>query len=158
MAVGIDCKLIEIESYPGVYDVQLDALGDVATEDSFDTGIFVSLFTDKRAEPSQIARPEDRRGWIGNERTPGFQVGSYLWLFEQSRLTRDVANSIEDASEGALRWMIDDGYAVSVRGAMSLFGSERGSLTLSIIKPDGTVETPLFDLWDLTGITWGVEV
>jgi len=155
MAVGIDAKLVELSWQPGTFDLQLDANGDIATEDSFDSAIFCSLFTDRRASSSQIALPELRRGWIGDERTPGFQMGSVLWLYEMSRLNRTTANGIEDAAVQALGWMVDEGYAVAVEADMTLEGPEQGTLEIRLTKPTGEVETRLWNLWALTGMDFG---
>ena len=155
MAVGIDVQLFEMTDHHGVYDLQLDANGDVATIDAFDTAIFVSLFADARASDSQVQRPEDRRGWIGNERTPGFEMGGLLWIWDQPRLNRDTANGIEDAAQGALSWLVTDGYALAVSATATLQGPEKLTLTIDITQPDGTVESRQFDLWALTGTVFG---
>ena len=85
---GIDAKLVEIGG--GLYDIQLGDDGDILTEDAFDTAIIVSIFSDRRADESEALIPEMRRGWIGNESTPGIEIGSKLWLYEQARLTRTI--------------------------------------------------------------------
>ncbi len=150
MGTGIDCKL-SFDAVRGQYDLALDSLGDIETEDSFSTAILVSLFTDARASADQVPAPELRRGWIGNERTPGFQMGGLLWLFDQARLNRSTANEIEDAAEGALRWMVDEGYAKAVRAKANLVGPEKLTLDVFITQPQGEVESLSFDLWKLTG-------
>lgn len=146
---GIDAVLQEIPG--GAYDLKIGFDGDLETEDSFDTAIIVSLFTDARANESEVLEASRRRGWIGNERTPGFQVGSKLWLLEQSRLTRTVMNQARDESRDALRWMVEDELAVSIGNARAF--QESGSLFLEVTiqRTSSEVEKRLFELWSATG-------
>ncbi len=157
-APGIDVKLRDSPLAPGTVDIQLDSTGDIAHEDSWDTAIYVSLFTDARATEDQMPIPERRRGWGGNERTPGQQMGGLLWLFEQPRMDRDLANALEDAADGALQWMVTEGYARSVKSTVTLINTERLNLAIRIVHVDGRVEEPLFELWENTGKTFLQEV
>lgn len=154
---GIDVKLRLSDIVDTAYDIQIGTDGDVVTEDSFDTAIVVSLFTDARALPSQVALPERRRGWIGNERTPGKQMGGILWLFEQQRLNRKTANEIEDAAQQALQWMIDEQYAIAVSAVASIKSATTLTLEILVTKPSGEVESRLFNLWEGTGQTFLAE-
>lgn len=155
---GIDVKLVRSTIVPGVFDLQLDAAGDIATEDSFDTAISVSLFTDARASETQVVLPELRRGWVGNERTPGFQMGGHLWLFQMPRLNQVTANALKDAARGALRWLVEDGFALQIRTEIFLIDSERARLEILITKPNGETETKQFNLWSNSGRTFGEPV
>ena len=154
----IDALLHEIPGSPGLYDISFDENGDIASGDQFDTAIVVSLFSDARADESQVAIPELRRGWIGNEETPGDQLGGYLWLFEQSRLTGSLLSDIEDAARGSLRWKVEDGYAESVSAKASREDERRLRLEIQIAAPTGEVETKLFYLWRQTGAAFEAEV
>lgn len=154
----MDVKLRESPLAPGVADLQLDANGDIAHEESWDTAIFVSLFTDARAEPHQVPVPERRRGWGGNERTPGRQMGGVLWLFEMPRMDRRTANAIEDAAELCLAWMVKEGYATRVKAVATLVDTTRLDLEITITYPDSPVETRLYELWENTGKTFFQEV
>lgn len=152
---GIDAKLQRLSN--GVYDIQIDKSGDIATEDSFDTAIIVSLLSDRRASPDEILESQRRRGWIGNEATPGFEIGSKLWLFEQTRITRTIMNQMVDAAREALEWMVDAGLAISIRSveveplppSSPIVGVQ---LTVDILRSVSKVEQRLFQLWDITGV------
>ena len=74
MPVGIDACLEDLGN--GAYDIQIASNGDILTQDFFDTYILVSLFSNRRANESEVLVPELRGGWIGNESTPGFEQGS----------------------------------------------------------------------------------
>ncbi len=147
----IDAKLQELSG--GVYDLKIGFDGDIETEDAFNTYIIVALLSDQRADASEIRQPERRRGWIGNEHTPGFQLGSKLWLFEQRRVTRTVMNGLEDTAVDALQSMVDEDLAVAVRGVDVRVTASGLALDLEILRPLDRVEKRHFDLWTNTGVS-----
>lgn len=153
---NLDAVLQEIDG--GVYDLKIGFDGDLETADFFDTSLVVSILSDKRANSSEILDSSKRRGWIGNEvRDDGFELGSKLWIYEQSRLTRTVMNSIEDVVREALQWMVDDGFAVSIRSvrveplppSSPVVGI---GVTVAILRPQSEVVTRFFNLWTDTGV------
>lgn len=147
---GIDAVLQELDG--GVYDIKIGFDGDIETEDSFDTYILVALFSDKRADASEILDPQRRRGWIGNEHTPDFELGSKLWLYEQSRLTRAVQNAVSAEAVDALQSLVDEDLAVSVRGAELEATVDGASLMVEIERSPSRVEKRHFDFWQKTGV------
>lgn len=149
MATGIDADLVLTDE--GFYDFQLDADGDIKSEDSFDAAIIVSLFAEKRASASEIKQPELRRGWIGNQ-GEDFEIGSKIWLFEQARLTRTTLNGITDAAASALQWFVLDSFAIAIRSAETELTTDGVRLILVIERPDGAAETRVFNLWENTGL------
>ncbi len=149
MTVGIDAKLTSVGE---LYDFSIDSNGDIESEDFFDTAILVSLFAEKRANESEVLNPLFRRGWIGNEVTPGFEIGSKIWLYEQSRLTNSVLNGITTATKQALQWLVDDGFAVSIDD-VEAFVTETGiNLTVIIRRPNSKVDKRYYTLWDNTAL------
>ena len=148
--IGIDAVLAPLEG--GAWDMQIGPDGDVLTRDSFDTYILVALFTDARASESEVARPERRRGWVGNEYTPGFEMGGKLWLWtEQRRLTRSTINGIQSAAIDALQSMVEEDLAVAVRNARAVVEDDGLSLEVDILRPGSQVEKRHYDLWQNTG-------
>jgi len=148
---GIDAVLQELPG--GFFDIKIGFDGDVETEDAFDTAIKVSLFTDARADESQVSESNRRRGWIGNEFTPEFEIGSLLWLFEQARLTRTIMNEIEDEARTALQWLVDDGLAVAITNVSATSTAQgRLILELTIERTTSVVERRFFELWQNTGV------
>jgi len=149
MTVGIDATLVPV---PGTqtFDMTIDAEGDIASQDSFDAAIVVSLFTDARASESEEWHPEHRRGWIGNEATPGIQIGSKLWLLEQRRLTQTTANDARDFAKAALDWMVGDEHALSVSSTATVT-PDGLALRVDITRPNSQVVQRFYDLWDNTG-------
>lgn len=136
----------------GYFDFTIAENGDINTADFFDTAILVSIYEEKRAAPEEVALPEQRRGWIGNESTPDFERGSKIWLYQQSRLTRDIINNIIAASDECLQWLVDQEYAVDVRSDVSLVGG-RVFLNVTIQRPDSTTIRKDLFLWDNSGVT-----
>lgn len=143
---GYDAVLTEVN---GAYDISLAENGDILTRDSFETALLMSLWGERRAAASEMPVPELRRGWIGNESTPGWENGSKLWLYEQSRATRTVLNGIETAVANGLQWLVDDGLAIRVTVSARLT-SGNISVLAEIERPNSTVERRYFDLWENT--------
>ena len=150
MTVGIDARLKLISG--DLYDLDLIYTGDIASEDFFDTAIIVSLFAERRANESEVAESRQQRGWIGNESTPGFEMGSKLWLYEQSRLTRSVLNGIETAARDSLQWLVDDGFAIRITRVKATATITGINLEIVITRPNSQVERRYFDLWDKTAV------
>ena len=150
MTVGIDVVLQEIEG--GFYDIQIGDDGDLVTSDSFDTAILMSLLMDQRATASEVAASQLRRGWIGNEATPGIEMGSKIWLYSQARNTRSTASGIASEAQAALQWMVDNDHAVSV-SATAEPTVDGVALSVTLERPSGLVERRLVELWDNTGVS-----
>lgn len=147
---GTDAVMTKEGRITGYYDFSLTDDGDILTEDFFDTAILMSFFCERRAASSEIPDSQRRRGWIGNESTPGFDIGSKIWLYEQARIDRNTLNGINDAANASLQWMIDDAIAVSVRSS-STFTDDNINLEVVITRPNSKVEKRYFTLWENTG-------
>lgn len=140
-----------IDNELGVYDFTLDSEGDINTKNFFDTSILMSLFAERRATSAEIPTSHLRRGWIGNESSDDFEIGSKLWLYEQARLNLDSINGIKSAIKEGLKWMVDDGIAISI--TVGVVVSDNTTIVEVIItKPNSKVEHMYFDLWENTGI------
>ncbi len=136
----------------GHFDFSIDENGDILQADFFDTAILVSVYEEKRASSSEVQLPEQRRGWIGNESITNFERGSKIWLYEQSRLTREVINNIINAANESLAWLVSDGFAVGVASDVNL-KKGRVFLNITIQRPASiTTQKELF-LWDNSGVT-----
>lgn len=146
---GIDAVLVPFRE---TFDIQIAADGDIDTEDSFDTAITIALLTDRRADPSEVLLSERRRGWIGNEHTPGFEIGSKLWLFEMARLTATVVAEFEAEVVQALSTLVDEGLAEAIRSADLEVTTNGVRLTVSIQRDHSRAEKRYFKFWDKTGV------
>jgi phage gp46-like protein len=151
MSVGKTTDAVLAADTTGLYDFSLDASGDILTEDFFDTGILMSIFCERRAIASEMPASHLRRGWIGNESTPGFEIGSKVWLYEQARLTRATLNGINSVIKESLQWMIDDNIALEIAAASTLSQNNSITVEVTVTRPNSKVEKRYFELWENTG-------
>lgn len=151
MSVGKITDAVLLKDNSGIYDFSLDETGDIKTEDFFDTSILMSIFCERRASANEMPASHYRRGWIGNESTPSFEIGSKVWLFEQSRLTRETLNGINSVVKEGLQWMIDDKIALEILVSSSLGQNNSIAIEVIITRPNSKVEKRYFELWENTG-------
>lgn len=143
---------IKLEMNNGVFDIVIEN-GDFANEDGLDTAIWVSLFTDSRADVSQVLVPENRRGWMGNlvSEIPERQLGGLLWLAEQRRLNQDTLNENIDHVRKSLEWMVIDGIAVEMDVIGQIIPRTGIAANVTITSKDGVTSNHYIELWRLTG-------
>jgi len=138
---------VELNTLKGYHDISFED-GDFKKLKGFDTAIFISLMTDARASVNQVPQPERRRGWIGNLNNP-VELGSLVWLYEQSKLITATVNGVTDQARKSLQWLIDFSYATDVtvtstRDRNSIFAD------IDIEHADSSVETVRLTLWENT--------
>jgi phage gp46-like protein len=128
--------------------------GGIVVDDFFDSAILVSIYEEKRAAVEEVEPPELRRGWMGNiSNQNNFERGSKIWLYEQSRLDRDIMSAIETAADEALAWFVTDGLALSVVTKVTIASSGAINLNIQLQRPGSiTINRDLF-LWDNSGKT-----
>lgn len=85
-------------------------------DDGLQTSVIISLFTDRRAEASDLpagANGADRRGWWGDSfaDVEGDKIGSRLWLLAREKQTQATLLKARDFALEALQWLLDDGIA-----------------------------------------------
>lgn len=144
---GIDLALEQID---GVFDVSIDlATGDFKLVDGFETALTMSLFCERRADESEVPTAELRRGWWGNEVGPeGFEIGSKLWLLDQSRKLQKTLNDTIDFARDGTKWFIDDGHLVSIDITS---GFNNGlNLDLKLNRSNSATESFSYELWENT--------
>lgn len=121
--------------------------GALTSGDDLETAVLISLFTDRVAEATDIPPDggDDRRGWWGDE-DEDVPIGSRLWLLDRSRLTPAVANTARIYIEEALKWLVDDEVATSVKALTAISGASQLNSIVTITRSDGTV-VPLKFNW-----------
>ena len=155
----IDIKLTNVSDaidILGYFDITVDENGDIEKEDGFDTNIIMSLFCERRATVDEVVDPISRRGWWGNtlSDTPGFEIGSKLWLLDQSKLTQGNVNLSSQYAEQALKWLIDGDFVRSVVVSSTpayIASSPNITLKIDLIRLDNEVEYKYFNIWEATG-------
>jgi phage gp46-like protein len=127
--------------------------GDFVEEDGFDTAIYLSLLTDARAPENRAPIPEKRRGWLGNLVSPveGRDLGSLLWLTDQSRLIPNTLNESINWFQLALNHFVEDGLAKSVVVTGDIIPKLGIELKAVITSASGKTSTHYVKLWELTG-------
>ncbi|ECR7610292.1 hypothetical protein F2C03_07000 [Salmonella enterica] len=116
---------------------------DLLTDDSIETAVIISLFTDRRAEPGDDI-PDgttNRRGWWGDtySETP---IGSRLWLLSREKQLSSVLGRAEQYAAEALQWLIDDGLAATIAITATNPENEVLALRIDITLPDGSPLPP----------------
>lgn len=93
-----------------VYDFSVTESGDFETDSTIENPLNASLFTNARADISEVPIAKDRDGWWGNElyETIGHQFGSKLHLLKQRRFSEETKNIVIDYIRKGLQWLIDD--------------------------------------------------
>jgi len=138
----------------GLFDISFSETGDFSLAPGFETALEMSIFCERRASPVEVPEAIRRRGWIGNVLSDfvGFEIGSKLWLFEQSRLTNLVLNGVKDAVSESVDWLIDDELVKNITTSIAKVNST-GTITLllTIEFSSSQVEQRFFDLWEKTG-------
>ena len=148
MTTAIDIRLTRDQR--GLFDMTIGADGDFTQTPGMDTSLVMSLGVDARADGSEVAAPERRRGWWGNELdATGFEIGSKLWLLDQARKTQTTANRGRDYAKKALEWLVTDGYADDVVVSPS-FISDGIALSIDIHRANSVTESLAYELWEHT--------
>ena len=148
--MSIDVKIEQ--NFENVFDISI-LNGDLEAVEGFETALYLSLCTDARADASQVALPEDRRGWVGDLVSPveGRPLGGYLWLVEQRRLVQATVNEAVDYTRKALNWMIEDGLLIDVEVLGEIVVGSGIALEINLTPPNGRTSTHYVKLWELTG-------
>lgn len=93
-------------------EIDIAETADLAGDDTIRTAILLSLFTDRRADPSEIPRfQSDPRGYWGDHISQSqFRTGSRLWLHTRSKNSPIEVAQIVTSCREALDWLIEDGH------------------------------------------------
>jgi phage gp46-like protein len=149
----LDIKLQRKEELGDLYDINI-LNGDIETTATFDTNLQVSLLAERRADPSEVAIPEKRRGWFGNELSEivGFEIGSKLWLLEQARRTQTTLNLAINYAIESLQWMIEDNLIENFEVSGEFSGNFGIILTIRLQITPSETETRFLQLWRNTQV------
>lgn len=110
-----DFELLQLND--GSFDMTINYdtcdFGSVA---GLETAVLFQLFVDQRVSKQEIARNQDRKGWVGDmlTRNSGYQVGSILFLKDQSRDTFNDKNEIAAFAKNSLEYLVSIGASKEV--------------------------------------------
>lgn len=123
----------------GAADVSV-ANGDIVQDGGLSTSVFLSLFTDRRANDGDILPPGEtsRRGWWGDEFSdnPNDRIGSRLWLLSRAKQTQETLTAAKGYCVEALQWMLEDLVADSVDVTAEYVGRGLMVIEVSITRPN----------------------
>lgn len=123
-----------------IFDLGIDN-GDLASDNTLETSILVSIFTDRRVTDEQLPiGHRSKRGWWGDlyPDAPNDRIGSRLWTLLPGKVTTDTLRLAEDYTREAMQWMIDDGVC-SIINVKSEYNNDKHLLiNLVITRPDGS--------------------
>lgn len=131
----------------GLIDLDFEN-GSSLVDDGLRTAVIISLFSDRRADVTDILPDgEDRRGWWGDAypSVAGDRIGSRLWLNDRAKQMASVLRKDETYVKEALAWMIEDGVAAGVAVKAANPASGVRAIHISITKPSGAVVEFKFD-------------
>lgn len=132
----------------------------VELEDTLQTAIILSLFTDKRAGLDDVLprNETNRRGWVGNEFMESSAAavrddwGNLLWLCYIGKVTNDVLRFAEFTCREGLAWLVRDGIASRVAVTAQWVGERADRLAVrpQIFQSDQA--SPVYD------VLWGTSI
>lgn len=122
-------------------DLELSAIGDLASDAGLDTAVLLSLFTDRRLEDNDTPPDgsDDRRGWWGDQfsAVDGDKIGSRLWLLSRAKQTQDTLDRAEEYAKEALQWLLDDSVSSRIDVQASWIARGTMELDVQIYRPTG---------------------
>lgn len=129
----------------------------LAVDDPLVRAVVISLFTWRRAEPTDRAEGQ-RWGWWadGIEGVANDRIGSRLWLLSREKITTRPVNTLELAreyAEEALQWMLEDGVASSVSVTPERLGLDGLALQVTINRgADAPLQLRFDNAWSLLNV------
>lgn len=111
--------------------------------DGFETAIDFQLFVDKRSSKQDVNRPRDRQGWMCDILTKqeGYEVGSLIYLKEQSRNTQIDKNELAGFAKNSLE------YLVNINAASRITADVIGDNIAGVIEIDNNNIQEYSSLW-----------
>lgn len=146
----------------GVFVPGIDMLASysLALEDTLQTAIILSLFSDRRAGPDDTLPMHDteRRGWVGDEyMASDFDDrldawGSKLWLVYFGKVTQPKLEAARFAADEALQWLVRDGIASRIVVQSSWEGERADRLAVRPTIYQAERSQPVYD------VLWGTSI
>lgn len=134
------------------FHFRIDENGDLRHDETFHSFINVSLFSDRRADKSEIEQAQKRRGWEGDEflTLEDYLIGSKLWLLEQARNTIDTKNKAVEIVFNALEHFTKTDFCdrIEVTGERILPSILK--ITANFFVENNIIHSFTFDVWQKT--------
>lgn len=118
-----------------------------------DRAIVISLFTWRRALPSDPVDDTDLKGWWGDSFPPvaDDRIGSRLWLLRRRTLVDSTVRDAITYAREALAWLVEDGHLISYEVEAERQGREVLAMRIIGIRADGQQErlAEFNDVWQV---------
>ena len=136
-----------------VFDFEIGENGDFVLEEGMDTAILMSYYGEVRADESEVAHPQFRRGWWGNLIGPveNYEYGSKLWILESARNTQETANRAVTYVQEGFAWMAEDGLIKGVEVTADR-NPENITINIKLIRSNNDIQGVAFNLWENTNL------
>ena len=117
--------------------LQIAAAPDVRS--ALQRAVVISLFTWRRAEPSDPVDDADRQGWWGDSYPgqPNDRIGSRLWLLRRRSITAQTLRDAQRYCEEALQWLLDDDLVTQVQVTITRPAAQKLAAHVLLQRPDG---------------------
>lgn len=134
------------------FHFRIDENGDLQRDETFHSAINVSLFSDRRADKSEIEQPQKRRGWQGDEflALEDYTIGSKLWLLDQARLTIEIKNKAVEIVRNALQHFVDTEYCDRIEVTGQRIFPSILKITSTFFVENNIINSFTFDVWQKT--------
>ncbi len=136
--------------------MQIFALIGADTAGVLERAVYISLFTWRRADPSDKVDDADRQGWWGDSYPSQVndRIGSKLWLLRRRTITPQTQRDAKRFCEEALQWLIDDGHVTQVTVTITHPQATHLAAQIVLERPDGDPVT--LNLDDLLQVKHGI--
>jgi phage gp46-like protein len=142
---------VALNTSRGYYDFDWTESGDISTQQNLDTYILMCILEEVRATAAEVPQSESRRGWLGNESTPGFEQGSKAWEFEQERVTGTTMAELGVVVRNGLQVIIDEGIAGDVVVETPFLRNGKVCVFITLKRSGSDIDRRFFELWENTG-------
>lgn len=111
----------------------------VVSSDPLERAVVISLFTWRRAEPSDPVDDDELYGYWGDAYpdVARDRIGSRLWLLRRRTLTAATIQDADRYAREALAWLVEDGVVLDVDARFTRVSVTRLDLTVVLTLDEG---------------------
>lgn len=140
---------LKLTQYNGFWDLSLTSSGDLETTGGLYEAVMICLFSNARADSTEIKESQNRYGWWADSiLSDGIPIGSKLYQFKRRKLTNEVVELLRETAESSLKSLEDDGVSSRNVVKASRTGLNSVDLIIKIFKPDGIEGFNFSFAWD----------